>query len=520
LSTSQRWPHGPVVLTRRAIPTLVIMIGLIAVFGIMRDLTDRGFQTPMAALQAVRDVTASQLPPADGGRGAAGAAVANNLLAGARPNILLVSIDALRADHVGAYGYQSGQTPTLDRLAQEGWRSDLAITPRIGSSAAHASIMTGTNPSRHGVKSDLLDTLSHDVPTLAEIMQANGYATAGLYSWFNFEPSYSGLERGFQTYEDYTINLPRYLADSQTQALAATYRRLKSYLALPGAADFDVSLLDPGEGKLDGKADVTAAAAAHWLERRRTDPFFLWVHFRDPHSPYSPPSSSADPDCPDCHDRALETVQRIREGAVDLSAPEINRVVGSYDEEVAFVDKQIDVLLRELAQLGLDQSTAVIVVGAYGQSFGDHGAWLEGTTVYNSEIHVPLLVRYPGVLAGNRVITSPSSLMDVAPTILHLTGIPAPASMEGLSLVSALDSSRYADRVVISESPDSGSVALITGEWKLIRAPDGQVELYQLSADPDELLDRSESEPEIVRHLVERLDQAMVDQELTAHGGA
>jgi hypothetical protein len=74
--------------------------------------------------------------------------------------------------------------------------------------------------------------------------------------------------------------------------------------------------------------------------------------------------------------------------------------------------------------------------------------------------------------------------------------------------------------VVISESPDSGSVALITGEWKLIRAPDGQVELYQLSADPDELLDRSESEPEIVRHLVERLDQAMVDQELTAHGGA
>ncbi|HEX3244746.1 MAG TPA: ATP-binding protein, partial [Chloroflexota bacterium] len=198
LSTSQRWPHGPVVLTRRAIPTLVIMIGLIAVFGIMRDLTDRGFQTPMAALQAVRDVTVSQLPAADGGRGAAGAAVANNLLAGTRPNILLVSIDALRADHVGAYGYQSAQTPTLDRLAQEGWRSDLAITPRIGSSAAHASIMTGTNPSRHGVKSDLLDTLSHDVPTLAEIMQANGYATAGLYSWFNFEPSYSGLERGFQ----------------------------------------------------------------------------------------------------------------------------------------------------------------------------------------------------------------------------------------------------------------------------------------------------------------------------------
>ena len=177
----------------------------------------------------------------------------------------------------------------MDTLAREGWMSELAFTPRAASSAAHASIMTGTSPERHGIRSDLLDRLAHDVPTLAEIMQANGYTTAGLYSWFNFEPSYSGLDRGFQTYEDYTINLPRYLADSQTQALAATYRRLKSYLALPGATDFDLSQLDGSEGKLDGKADITASAAARWLERRRTDPFLLWVHFRDPQAPYSSP---------------------------------------------------------------------------------------------------------------------------------------------------------------------------------------------------------------------------------------
>jgi arylsulfatase A-like enzyme len=445
--------------------------------------------------------------------------VTNNLLTGARPNVIVVSVDALRADHIGAYGYPTAQTPTMDSLAKDGWKSELAITPRAESSAAHASIMTGAAPDRHGIKADLLDTLVNDVPTLAEIMRANGYTTAGLYSWFNFEPSYSGLDRGFQTYEDYTINLPRYLADSQTQALAATYRRLRSYLALPGAADFDLSLLDPSEGQLDGKADITAAAAARWLERRRTDPFFLWVHFRDPHSPYSSPISSANgTDCPDCHEESLATLQRIRDGAVDLSAPEINRVVGSYDDEVAFVDRQLAVLLRQLTALGLESNTVVILVGSYGQSFGDHGAWLEGSTVYNSEIHVPLLIRYPGVLAPNRVIPEPSSLMDVAPTVLHLTGIPIPATMEGLSLISALDGSRYGDRVVVSESPDTGATAVITGEWKLIRDPDGQVELYHLSADPDELLNRSASEPDIVRYLVERLDQGLAEQARAGSG--
>jgi arylsulfatase A-like enzyme len=519
LSTSPRWPQGPVIVIRRAIPALAMLIGVIAVYGILRDLADRGFQTPVAAIQAVRDVTGGRISGNDSGRGEAVAAVANNLLTGARPNVLVVSVDALRADHIGAYGYPTAQTPTMDSLATDGWKSALAISPRAESSAAHASIMTGTAPGRHGIRADLLDTLSHDVSTLAEIMAAHGYTTAGLYSWFNFEPSYSGLDRGFQTYEDYTINLPRYLADSQTQALAATYRRLRSYLALPGAADIDLSLLDPGEGKLDGKADVTAAAAARWLERRRTDPFFLWVHFRDPHSPYSSPISSANgTDCPDCHEQSLATLQRIRDGAVDLSAPEINRVVGSYDDEVGFVDKQLAVLLRQLTTLGLDSNTVVILVGAYGQSFGDHGAWLEGSTVYNSEIHVPLLIRYPGVLAPNRVIPQPSSLMDVAPTVLHLTGLPIPPSMEGLSLISALDSSRYADRVVVSESPDAGSTALITGEWKLIRDPNGQLELYQLSADPDELLNRSESEPEVVRHLVERLDRGLTEQATSESG--
>ncbi|MFN0072885.1 MAG: sulfatase-like hydrolase/transferase [Chloroflexota bacterium] len=508
LSSTPHWPNRPVHLSRRMLPLVTMTIGVLAVLGIMRDLADRGYPAPLAVVQAVREVTIGQASSPGSVRSDAAAAVANNLLAGARPNVLLVSIDALRADHVGAYGYHAARTPALDSIAEQGWKSELAITPKTSSSAAHASIMTGTQPSRHGINTDLLDTLARDVPTLAEILKANGYTTAGLYSWFNFEPSYSGLDRGFQTYEDYTVNLPRYLADAQTQALAATYRRLKSYLALPGAADLDLTLLDPGDSKLDGKADITAAAASRWLERRRSDPFFLWVHFRDPHAPYSSPLSlAADSDCNVCHEESVETLQRIRDGDVDLSAPEINRVISAYDDEVGFVDRQIGSLLRQLDLLGLDSNTVVIVVGAYGQSLGDHGAWLEGSSVYNSEIHVPLLIRYPGVLAPSQVITEPSSVMDVAPTILQLAGIMAPEGMEGLSLVAALGNSRAPVRSVVSESADTGAVALITGEWKLIHAPGGQVELYNLSADPDELLDRRESEPQIVRHLTERLSQ-------------
>lgn len=506
LSTTAHWPHRTVDRSRRAIPAVAVALGLVAIVGIVRDLADRGVEAPVAFLRTVHDYTIGPLLQRDSA--ALSVAPSAPLLTplGARPNVLLVTVDALRADHLGSYGYQAAETPTLDSLARDGWKVELAVSPRPSSAAAHASILTGVTPDRHGVRTDLLDTVAHGVPTIAETLQANGYTTAGLYSWFSFEPAYSGLDRGFQTYEDYTINLPRYLADTQTQALAATVRRLKSYLAIPAAADLEIS--DPGdlEEQLDGKADVTAAAAIRWLERRRTDPFFLWVHFRDPRAPYAS-QSRTEPLCDGCPDGSLETLHRLRDGAIDLSAPEINHIVRSYDDEVGFVDRQLDGILRQLSQLGLDSNTVVIVAGAFGQSFGDHGAWLEGSTVYNSEIHVPVLIRYPNVLPAGRVITEPASLLDVVPTILHLTGIASPSEIDGRSLIALSESPPSLDRTVLSESAENGYIALIAGEWKLIRAPDGQVELYNMSADPDEHLDRSESEPDLVRHLVERLEE-------------
>lgn len=508
LSTASRWREAPVMIGRRLVPGLTLVIATIAVIGVLRDLTDRGVNMPLPWPRTLREMIPAPLPVgidslADRGGDRPSSGAAALIGTATRPNIVLVTVDALRADHIGAYGYESAFTPTLDQLATEGWRFDLAISPLAGSSPAHASLFTGAAPSRHGIRSNMVDTLSHDVPTLAEVLRGDGYTTAGLFSWFNFEPAYSGLDRGFQTYEDYTINLPQYLADSNTQALAATYRRLKSYLAIPAAADLDRLTTEPSEDQLDGKADVTTTAAVSWLERRRQEPFLLWVHYLDPHAPYTPPTlSRRDSPCPTCPNGTMENIRRLSSAGVEPSAPEINSVVRAYDSEVAFVDRNLGRLLDQLNRLDLASNTLVVIVGAYGQSFGDHGAWLEGDSVYNAEIQVPLIMRMPGVIPAGQLVPGPVSLTDVFPTILDIVGLSAPPGLDGQSVLESTRGRTPQERVVIAESADRSQLAVVTAEWKLIRRDDGRVELYYIPTDPDEQFERSATDPQVVQHLL------------------
>jgi arylsulfatase A-like enzyme len=426
---------------------------------------------------------------------------------------LLVTIDSLRADHVGAYGNPQVRTPSLDALAAEGVRFSAAVANQPDGTPAHATIFAGVYPATHGVRTPMVDLLPADLPTLAETLAERGYATAGIFSWLSYEPAYSGLERGFQVYSDLTVNRPSYLADSRTSTLMATYRRLTSLLALPGAMEPRAAFSDEVAEQLDGKADVTSAGAAGWLAEHRDrarltgQPFFLWLHYFDPHYPYTPPPphDQVEPDgCGDCPDGGLETIRRLRSAPnPDLRPAEVNRLLQHYDGEIAFTDQQFGRLLEFLRRNGLDQNTLVIVVGDHGESFGEKGHWLHGGSLHDAEVHIPLLMRFPGRLPAGKVVDAVAQQVDLAPTILDLLGYPAPARAEGRSLVPLVhDREDGADRFAVAEVGSRAVVSIVTRDWRLLQNTEsGAVELYRAHDDPDSLRDLADAEPEVVAEL-------------------
>jgi arylsulfatase A-like enzyme len=427
-----------------------------------------------------------------------------------RPNVLLITVDTLRADRLGVYGNDTAPTPVLDRLAREGVRFELAIVPQPTTNATHATLFTGPYPSGHGVRAHMLDTLRAGVPTLGERLRSAGYVTAGLYSWISLEPAYSGFERGFDTYENYTVNTPTYLASRPLQALALGYKKATERLALPGLFDQQLGAAKRVEDVLDGKADVTTDAAMRWLYERGTEPFFLWVHYFDPHYPYSPPEPYAaafDHPCDGCVDGGMHTVDQALQGRA-FTPHEVRRLFGLYDGEVAFTDAQIGRLLRTVGELGLAERTLVVVAGDHGESFNEHGLWVHGLSLYQHDVHVPLILRYPRVLPSSRVVRGPVSLVDVMPTILDLVGLPVPPAVEGRSLLPLVrgeeaESSRAA---VTSVDEADSQLALLRRTWKLILdTRTGWTELYDLADDPSEVFNRAEQEPEVVARLLEEI---------------
>lgn len=440
--------------------------------------------------------------------GEQGLAAARPAVAAERPNVLLITVDTLRADHLSSYGARPGQTPTLDRLAVEGARFVWAFAQQPNTNGQHASLFTGTYPATHGVRVHMVDRLPADLPTLAEVLQAAGYATAGIYSWISLEPAFSGLERGFAVYQGYVLNRPEVLTDGRMQYLAATVRRLTEYVAVVRTADLVLQASHGLEDRIDGRADVTTDAALQWLQQGRR-PFFLWVHYFDPHYPYTPPppyDRQFDPDYTGDLDGSLATIRRLRPG-VALAARDRAHLLALYDGEVAFTDAQIGRLVATLATSGLLDQTIVIVTGDHGESFGEHDAWLHGTTLYNTEVHVPLLVRYPARITPGTVVTAPVQGIDIMPTVLDLLGLPVPPTVEGRSLVPLLTgASDGGDREAISQTPDDRFLAIARDGWKLILdQATGRPWLYHLASDPAETRDLAADYPQIVRWLEDRL---------------
>ncbi len=406
----------------------------------------------------------------------------------ARPNILLITVDTLRADAVGAYGNPRAKTPNMDSLAQDGTLFSLDMTVVPQTNPTHASILTGVFPSRHGIFHHMASMLSDSVKPLAEIMSEAGYTTTGHYSWISFDPQYSGLERGFATYERHTVDRS-WPADRKP---------------------------DFYEEYLDSKADVTTDGVLAWLERSGKDPFFMWIHYNDAHWPYEPPSpfDTMFDGCQSCMDGSIQSIIRVTEG-YQATSVETAHLRGLYDGEVAFVDQQLGRLFGWLRDRGLLDRTVVVLTADHGEGFGEKGLWSHQEVMYNTALRVPLLIRYPGGVP-KAVVGAPASAVDILPTLMDILGLPTPEGLHGKSLLPLMQGTEDGhDRAVFSQLWDARKVSVVYQGMKLIKDRDtGALQLYDLAQDLAENHDLTGARPEVARILEQRVDAWVKDQGL------
>lgn len=358
-------------------------------------------------------------------------------------NVLLITMDTTRMSRLGCYGYQRARTPNLDALAASGVRFTRAYAPAGITRVAHASLFTGVHPPEHGVRDNGRFALGTELPTLAEQFRAQGYRTAAFVSAQVVAKKF-GLNRGFDEYSD---EMPR---DASGQ----------SFFEQPG--------------------NVTADRALAWLEQKSAQPFFVWVHFYDPHSAYNPPKE------------LLEA----------LGDP--------YDGEIAFMDIQIGRLLDSLKQHNQLENTLVVAVADHGEGLGDHGFKWHALLVYDEELRIPLIFSMPGKLPQGTTPHDVVRMVDLMPTLLDLAGLATPPTVTGRTLLPAFEGKALAPRTVYAETLFpyynfgwAPLYVLIDDPWKVIRGP--KPELYQIVEDPGELRNQFVANPAVAQSMLNKL---------------
>jgi len=394
------------------------------------------------------------------------------------PNVVLISIDTLRADALGAYG--GVPTQTLDRLAREGVLFEAAFAPTPATAPSHATLFTGQDPLRHGLLRNG-EPLPDSATTLAEAFRSAGYHTAAFVSSYVLDARF-GWSQGFEHY------------DAELPAESATLK------APPYPGAFWAGQHFAG---FDRRATATTKAARTWLESA-PEPFFLFVHYFDPHAPYVPPEPYVE--------RIAGRRFPLEGRAVAGMAPQqLEQLIRRYHGEVLYTDDSLGALLDGITERRSRRSTLTVVVADHGEGLGQHG-WLEHALyLYDEQIHVPLILHWPGHLPAGRRVRTQVGLVDVAPTLAELVGLPPLASIDGRSLAAAARGGAEPDprplfgqRYLVSEATgwDHGVKSSVrTPRWKYIRAPEASDELYDLAADAGERRNLLAEQPEVAAGL-------------------
>jgi arylsulfatase A-like enzyme len=397
-----------------------------------------------------------------------------------RSNLLLVTMDTTRADHTSVYGYPHPTTPTLEALAREGTLFEVAYATMSTTGPTHASLFTGLYPVTHGFVKNGLE-LREEFSTLAERLRDAGYQTAAVVSSFAVHRRF-GFEQGFDYYHDVFIG---------------------------GNGDFrtDEWSGNPIEGReFDKDAEVASANALEWLTEFRDEdrPFFLWLHYFDPHYPYR--------------------AQGGREKLFSLEGgytTRLEQMIAHYDGEIREVDDAIASILAQLEQSGLGANTLIVIAADHGEGLMQHGRMQHGFHIYDESVRVPLIFRLPGRIPADRRIREAVSIVDVMPTILSVLQIQSDVeAFEGTDLSPLWSSSGqsaeprpvFLQRRLYETGEDQGEkirgekLGIRLGHWKYIEAAEeGSFELFDLDADPGETDNLVAARPEKAEELAAEL---------------
>jgi choline-sulfatase len=370
-----------------------------------------------------------------------------------RPNVILITVDTLRADRVGSYGAQQLQTPVMDALAHDGLQYDRAVSQVPLTLPAHAAILTGTYPFQNGVQDFTAPPLSSRSRSVAQAFRSAGYRTGAVISSFTLDRSF-GLARGFDFYDD----------------------------AFPAA-----SLQQPDLGLVDRRAQDSVDRALAWLDKNSTRPFFLWLHLYDPHSPYDPPEPFR---------------SKYKEHP--------------YDGEVAYADRELGRLMAWLKNKNLYAGSLIVLTSDHGESLGEHGEQEHGFFLYGATIRVPLIVKPParrGISPGR--ITVPVESVSIGPTLTAMAGIhdpidrqfqakALPLNARGSSPEDRSEEFSYSETVYPFMSFGWSPLhAAQTSRYHYIDAP--RAELYELEKDPHETTNIAGQQPAVVAAMREML---------------
>ncbi len=400
-----------------------------------------------------------------------------------RPNVLVLVADTLRADHVSAYGYARPTTPRLDRLASEGWMFLDAYSASSWTLPAHASLMTGRRMHEHRAGQQSRPYLDRRFATLAEVLGRAGYASGGFVANTFWCGRNTGLDRGFVHYEDFYGNAG--------DALARTVLgRTMFYEVLPhiGVIDF------PGRKRAAQIND----RVLDWIDSVGDRPFFVFANYMDVHGPYIPPPSYEGRFGPKGPPRRANEIEL---GAIDNATTVPNAAVlrawiDRYDESLFYLDEQIGRLLDELARRGALDNTIVVFTSDHGENWGEHELIYHGHSLYQEQIRIPLIVRFPPRVAAGTRSAAPVALEQLPLLITDLAGI-AGTPFPGLTFETYVAAGPNA--VAVSEvgrrrgvppwwpTASGGLRSLQTERWQLIESDVGRVELYDLETDARQL---------------------------------
>lgn len=396
-----------------------------------------------------------------------------------KPNVVLITIDTLRADRLGSYGYEWAETPNLDRLAREGVLFSRAYSQVPLTLPSHASLLTGLYPPEHGSRLNGTYTFRQDLPTLATILDDEGYATGAFVSASVLSSSF-GLNAGFDRYDDIPESNP---------------------LSIP-----------------ERPSQKTVTQALKWLEDNSEGPFFLWLHLFDPHYPYTPeaPNSRTPVRPPAAESSDGPSLQGFR---IDPNP--------AYDGEVTQADAAVGDLIAHLEERELLDETLVIATSDHGESLGEHGERTHGILIYDSTMRVPLIIRPPGDKredAGEtnqgREVAAMVELIDIVPTVLAALGLEAPRPLRGIDLLQHPIKERptgYGESLSALAYRWSPLYSWRESDWKYIKAP--QPELFDTNQDPNELSNRIDGNTSRA-HTMDQTLTAFLEESEAEGGGA